>query len=86
MCGCFWKARSLWTANSVAIFAVFRCWVEEVVELAPNSGICSEVPMFDFEWKVLLGKCRLGVPGSTKLPTSLQRRIADIALVELDRT
>lgn len=24
MCGCFWKARSLWTVNSVAMIAVSR--------------------------------------------------------------
>lgn len=29
MCGCFWKARSLWTASSVAILTTMRGWLCE---------------------------------------------------------
>lgn len=38
MCGCFWKARSLWTVNSVAMVA--ECGRSSVVRWAASLGCC----------------------------------------------
>ena len=53
LCGCFWKARSLWTVSSVAILSVGRgprWWLGEDVGVFVGNKIAAPEFCVDFSW------------------------------------